>query len=249
MSGQVAEHRQAVHRTQRLVTDEPVPVCQPGQRPPAALADCAPALSSTSTSRASIRANASRTAARGETSASLASVAGTSAAASSGLWRSSWRTSAQLLVELHRPGSQPPDPARTHAALLGLFGEQAAERMQLGEHYGIGGLGTVFCTAAGRPISRQLMNTHFKRLTVAAGLGRDWQPRETRHTAVSLLSDAGQPIEDVSALVPAQELRSPAASTGTSSALPRRPARLPLWTLSTSQPARRCHDRHRRLPS
>jgi integrase len=45
------------------------------------------------------------------------------------------------------------------------------------------------------------MNTKFKKLTEAAGLGRDWQPRETRHTAVSLLSDAGQPIEDVSALV------------------------------------------------
>jgi len=89
-------------------------------------------------------------------------------------------------------------PKRTRAALLALRKEQTADRWRLGQHYG--GLGTVFCTPAGRPISRQLMHTKFKRLTEAAGLGRDWQPRETRHTAVSLLSDAGQPIEDVSAL-------------------------------------------------
>lgn len=89
-------------------------------------------------------------------------------------------------------------PKRTKAAVQALKREQAADRLRLGQHYG--GLGTVFCTRAGRPVSRQLMHTHFKNLTEAAGLGKDWQPRETRHTAVSLLSDAGQPIEDVSAL-------------------------------------------------
>jgi integrase len=89
-------------------------------------------------------------------------------------------------------------PKRTRAALLALRKEQAAEKLRLGPLYG--GLGTVFRTRAGRPVSRQLMHTHFKNLTEAAGLGRDWQPRETRHTAVSLLSDAGQAIEDVSAL-------------------------------------------------
>jgi len=89
-------------------------------------------------------------------------------------------------------------PKRTRAALLALRKEQAADKLRLGQLYG--GLGTVFCTRAGRPVSRQLMHPHFKNLTEAAGLGRDWQPRETRHTAVSLLSDAGQAIEDVSAL-------------------------------------------------
>jgi integrase len=89
-------------------------------------------------------------------------------------------------------------PKRTRAVLQALRKEQAADKLLLGQHYG--GLGTVFRTRAGRPISRQLMWTHWKNLTEAAGLGRDWQPRESRHTAVSLLSDAGQAIEDVSAL-------------------------------------------------
>jgi integrase len=37
----------------------------------------------------------------------------------------------------------------------------------------------------------------FKRITEKAGLGRDWTPRELRHTFVSLLSDSGVPIEQI----------------------------------------------------
>jgi len=35
------------------------------------------------------------------------------------------------------------------------------------------------------------------RITEEAGLGRDWTPRELRHTFVSLLSDSGVPIEQI----------------------------------------------------
>ena len=41
----------------------------------------------------------------------------------------------------------------------------------------------------------------FKAVCVHAGLGRDWAPRDLRHTFVSLLSDDGMAIEKISRLV------------------------------------------------
>jgi integrase len=42
----------------------------------------------------------------------------------------------------------------------------------------------------------------FRKVTGAAGLNpADWTPRELRHSFVSLLSDAGVPIEQISRLV------------------------------------------------
>jgi len=42
----------------------------------------------------------------------------------------------------------------------------------------------------------------FRRVAAAAGLvARDWTPRELRHSFVSLLSDGGVPIEQISRLV------------------------------------------------
>jgi integrase len=42
----------------------------------------------------------------------------------------------------------------------------------------------------------------FRKVTAAAGLNpADWTPRELRHSFVSLLSDAGVPIEQISRLV------------------------------------------------
>jgi integrase len=90
-------------------------------------------------------------------------------------------------------------PKATRTALLALRKEQAADKLRLGEHYA--GLGTVFSQASGRPVNRQYVNMGFKRATDRAGLGRDWQPRELRHTNVSVLSDAGVSIEDISASV------------------------------------------------
>lgn len=41
------------------------------------------------------------------------------------------------------------------------------------------------------------MNIRFKQVLDAAGLGRDWQPRETRHSFVSIASEHGASIEDL----------------------------------------------------
>jgi site-specific recombinase XerD len=86
-------------------------------------------------------------------------------------------------------------PAATRTALLALRKVQAADKLRLGEHYG--GLGTVFCNSAGGPMSRQVIHTQFRKATERAGLGRGWQPREARHSWVSVLSDHGVSIEDI----------------------------------------------------
>jgi integrase len=42
----------------------------------------------------------------------------------------------------------------------------------------------------------------FRKILDRAGLiGKEWSPREMRHSFVSLLSDSGVPIEDISRLV------------------------------------------------
>lgn len=46
-------------------------------------------------------------------------------------------------------------------------------------------------------MARQRVHKGFKDVLEAAGLGRDWQPRETRHTFVSIASDSGVAIEDI----------------------------------------------------
>jgi site-specific recombinase XerC len=55
----------------------------------------------------------------------------------------------------------------------------------------------VFCTKLGGPMYATDVRMEFKRITERAGLGRDWTPRELRHTFVSLLSDSGVPIEQI----------------------------------------------------
>ena len=55
----------------------------------------------------------------------------------------------------------------------------------------------VFRDNAGRPMSRQRMNVQVKRVCEAVGIGRDRQPRETRHSFVSIASGSGVPVEDI----------------------------------------------------
>src|SRR6266581_2879483 len=52
-------------------------------------------------------------------------------------------------------------------------------------------------TRLGGPMYATDVRMEFKRITEKAGLGRDWTPRELRHTFVSLLSDSGVPIEQI----------------------------------------------------
>jgi integrase len=100
-------------------------------------------------------------------------------------------TGGALKTEASRRTLLMPAPAR--AALAALRREQAADRLRLGVHYTDSGL--VFCDSAGRAVWPQAANDRFKTLCEKAGLGRDWQLRELRHTFVSQMSQAGVDLE------------------------------------------------------
>ena len=59
------------------------------------------------------------------------------------------------------------------------------------------GTGLVFTDRFGRPVSRQKIHYGFRQLCKAAGIGT-WQPRELRHTFVSVMSASGVDIEVIS---------------------------------------------------
>ncbi|MFG2071691.1 site-specific integrase [Nonomuraea maritima] len=64
------------------------------------------------------------------------------------------------------------------------------------------GAGLVFCTKNGTPLSAGNVRRDFRKVVDSAGLvGSEWTPRELRHSFVSLLSDSGVPIDDISQLV------------------------------------------------
>jgi integrase len=80
-------------------------------------------------------------------------------------------------------------------ALRDLVLKQAAYRAKAGAAWKENDL--VFCTRLGGPMYETDVRMEFKRITEKAGLGRDWTPREPRHTFVSLLSDSGVPIGQI----------------------------------------------------
>ena len=80
-------------------------------------------------------------------------------------------------------------------ALRDLVLKQAAGRAKAGAAWKENNL--VFCTSLGGPMYATDVRMDFKRITEKAGLGRDWTPRELRHTFVSRLSDSGVPIEQI----------------------------------------------------
>lgn len=86
-------------------------------------------------------------------------------------------------------------PKAVAATLAALCKHQAAERLRAGQFYRNSGL--VFCDALGRPRHRQAVWRSWRDVTEAAGLGTGWQPRETRHTWVSHLSDHDVPVERI----------------------------------------------------
>nr|WP_281170559.1 site-specific integrase [Actinokineospora enzanensis] len=60
----------------------------------------------------------------------------------------------------------------------------------------------VFTTQVGTALDAHNVRRAFRRIVKAAKLNpKDWTPRELRHSFVSLLSDAGTPIEVISRLV------------------------------------------------
>jgi integrase len=86
-------------------------------------------------------------------------------------------------------------PAAVAVALAAQKRSQAAERLAAGDAWQDHGL--VFAGHDGWIRWPQDVNVALKRLCRLAGIGEDWQPRETRHTFVSALSDADVDIEKI----------------------------------------------------
>ena len=62
--------------------------------------------------------------------------------------------------------------------------------------------GFVFPSQVGTRVDASHVRRSFRKVVAAAGLNPgEWTPRELRHSFVSLLSDAGVPIEQISRLV------------------------------------------------
>jgi integrase len=60
----------------------------------------------------------------------------------------------------------------------------------------------VFISHSGTELDAHNVRRQFRAVTAKAGLNsKEWTPRELRHSFVSLLSDAGVPVEDISRLV------------------------------------------------
>jgi integrase len=77
---------------------------------------------------------------------------------------------------------------------------QEQVRKAAGDRWQINNL--VFPSRVGTPADASHIRHSFRKVVAAAGLNPDdWTPRELRHSFVSLLSDAGLPIEQISHLV------------------------------------------------
>ena len=78
---------------------------------------------------------------------------------------------------------------------------QARDRTVAAEHWQEHGL--VFASRVGTPLDPSHVRRDF-RVAIAGAVGvdaQDWTPRELRHSFVSLLSDNGVPLEEISRLV------------------------------------------------
>jgi len=83
-------------------------------------------------------------------------------------------------------------------ALRAWQADQTAEREAAGSRWQ--DTGRVFTTATGTPLGARQVRKMFQDVCERAGLGRDWAPRDLRHTFVSLLSDDGMAIEKIARL-------------------------------------------------
>ena len=91
-------------------------------------------------------------------------------------------------------------PTRCVEALRKQRAQQAADQLA-GARWRDTGL--VFTTDVGTAMDAANVRRDFRRaLTLVPGLDpAEWTPRELRHSFVSLLSDAGMPVEEISRLV------------------------------------------------
>lgn len=90
-------------------------------------------------------------------------------------------------------------PSSAVAALRRHQAAQEAEREKAGERWTDHGL--IFCTEVGTPINPSNLRRAFSKITDEAGLSGATFPYLLRHTAVSLLIDAGVSVEEVADLL------------------------------------------------
>jgi integrase len=91
-------------------------------------------------------------------------------------------------------------PHRCALALIALWDRQATARAAAGKRWQDKDL--VFSTRTGTELSAGNVRRAFRNVIAKAGLvGKDWTPREMRHSFVSVLSDSGVPLEHISRLV------------------------------------------------
>jgi integrase len=86
-------------------------------------------------------------------------------------------------------------PKRATTALQAHKKRQAAERLAAGEAWQDSNL--VFCHEDGRMYSSRSLNWRFSKMTRRAGIGH-WHAHEGRHTAVSIMSSNGVPLQEIS---------------------------------------------------
>ena len=102
-----------------------------------------------------------------------------------------------------RPGSRAaPWPCLSAASANYVRTEPARQRRDASPET-VGRTTTLVCASeAGTPLDAANVRRGFRRIGDAAGLtAKDWTSRELRHSFVSLLSDSGVPIEQISRLV------------------------------------------------
>jgi integrase len=91
-------------------------------------------------------------------------------------------------------------PGRCVTALTEQGSRQATVRAAAGCRWA--NLDLVFASETGTPLDAANVRRGFRRIATAAGLdAARWTPRELRHSFVSLLSDDGVPLEQISRLV------------------------------------------------
>jgi integrase len=108
------------------------------------------------------------------------------------VWRSASRTGE---VKTEKSRRSLVLPMRATAALVAHRKLQAAERLAAGAAWNDENL--VFCHEDGRMYSKDALNWRFSKMTRRAGIGH-WHAHEGRHTAVSIMSSNGVPLQDIS---------------------------------------------------
>jgi len=90
-------------------------------------------------------------------------------------------------------------PVAAVEALKGHKVRQSEERLKAGPLWQDHAL--VFASLVGTPLDASHVRRAFKGICDAASIGTDWTPRELRHTFVSIMSEQGVPVEEISHLV------------------------------------------------